>query len=260
MKYDALTEYLHQSGHSSVTLSFSQLESILQFRLPPSARKYKEWWGNGNHSHADGWMNAGYLVDNFSLTQETVTFCKDGSVSVPNAKQPPQQRTKLAIQTSTSLRRQTDDIIKVCGYLFTFVQELTPECDGDGNIKEYQPQAGYQKNKPLNQHGSGSFCRFTIHAGNWPGVYLWVVGDEIIYIGETSGLARRFNTGYGVIEPVNCYVGGQSTNCKMNKVVLEQTKKGQYVKLYFYETNEYKKIELELLNQIKTKVNVKDNQ
>ena len=256
MKYDSLTEYLRQSGQFSITLSFSQLESILSFKLPPSARKYKEWWSNGNHSHSAGWMNAGFLVDDFSLTREMVTFRKDGSVvpTAPKAKQP----VRREISTMPiSHRRDTDDVLTMCGHKFSFVQELIPECDGNGNIKEYQPQRDHHK--PLNAHGSGSFCRFTIHAGNWPGVYLWVVDEEIIYIGETTGLARRFNTGYGVIESVNCYVGGQSTNCKMNKVVLEQAKKGCYVKLYFYETREYKTVELELLRQYKTKYNVKGN-
>ena len=42
---------------------------------------------------------------------------------------------------------------------------------------------------------------------------------QIIYIGETAGLRQRFNMGYGNISPRNCYVGGQSTNCKMNKIV-----------------------------------------
>jgi hypothetical protein len=45
----------------------------------------------------------------------------------------------------------------------------------------------------------------------------------------------------------------------MNKVVLELAKAGNYVKLYFYETSEYKKVEKELLGQITTKYNIKDN-
>jgi hypothetical protein len=45
----------------------------------------------------------------------------------------------------------------------------------------------------------------------------------------------------------------------MNKVVLEQARMGKYVKLYFYETEEYKRVELELLKEINTKYNVKDN-
>ena len=65
--------------------------------------------------------------------------------------------------------------------------------------------------------------------------------------------------GYGRIAPRNCYVGGQSTNCKMNKVVLSLYEQGKTVDLYFYKTTDYKHVELELLGKIKTPYNVKDN-
>ena len=156
---------------------------------------------------------------------------------------------------------KNSDAIKVCGYDFLYVQDLEPERDGNGKVIEYAPQSEYsnKNGKSLHNYGSGMFCKFSINAGQVPGVYLWVVDDEIIYIGETVELRRRFNTGYGTISPRNCYVGGQVTNCKMNKVVLELSKIGKTVKLYFFNTNNYKQVELELLNAINTQYNVKDN-
>ena len=126
---------------------------------------------------------------------------------------------------------------------------------------EYYPQKEYPKKdiKPLNAYGAGAFCRFSIDADDVPGVYLWVVDDEIIYIGETVKLRQRFNNGYGNIQPVNCYIGGQTTNCKMNKVVADLYRRGRLVKLYFFETKDNKRVELELLSQINTVFNVKDN-
>ena len=131
----------------------------------------------------------------------------------------------------------------------------------NGNVIEYAPQSQYNNTNglPLNKNGSGSFCKFSIDAGEWPGVYLWVVDDELIYIGETENLSQRFNRGYGIIAPRNCFKGGQSTNCKMNKVVLELSKLGKTIKLYFLYTNNNKQVELELLNAINTQYNVKDN-
>ena len=92
-----------------------------------------------------------------------------------------------------------------------------------------------------------------------PGVYLWVVNGEVIYIGETANLRTRFNTGYGIINPRNCFFGGQSTNCKMNKVAMRFFEEGTLINLYFLETFDYKRIELELLCSVKTKYNIKDN-
>ena len=259
MKYDPLKAHLCQIEKNRIHLTFSQIEDILSFSLPYSAKNHRAWWANGSHDHAAAWLDAGYRVGEVNFNRQYVVFVRDVSTKSIRAKTSDSKNLKQGAQKAHISCRSTDDTMTVCGYTFTFIQELIPECDADGYIKEYQPQAGYIKEKSLNTHGSGSFCRFTIHAGNWPGVYLWVVDSEIIYIGETAALARRFNTGYGVIEPVNCFVGGQSTNCKMNKVVLEQAKKGRYVKLYFYGTDNYKKVELELLGIIKTKYNVKDN-
>ena len=70
---------------------------------------------------------------------------------------------------------------------------------------------------------------------------------------------RRFNVGYGNIEPINCYIGGQTTNWKMNKLVLSLAQQEKYVKLYFHETKEHKRVELELLGKVQTPYNVKDN-
>ena len=149
------------------------------------------------------------------------------------------------------------DMLTVCGYPFHYVQEIRPECDAADRVKEYFPEL--EPGKRLNKNGEPPFCRFSIDADSLSGVYLWVVDEVIIYIGETENLKKRFNNGYGRIYAFNCYSGGRSTNCKMNKVVLELAKVRKYVKLYFYETGEYKKVELELLKQINTKYNVKDN-
>ena len=46
----------------------------------------------------------------------------------------------------------------------------------------------------------------------------------------------------------------------MNKVVRSLFLKGKRVQLYFYQTTDNKRVELELLNRIKTPYNVKDNE
>jgi len=156
--------------------------------------------------------------------------------------------------------------LTVGGYDFKFVADLLPECDKNGKILEYQPQANYANTKNLlpNDYGKGSFCKFSIDSAGinieTSGVYIWLENDEIIYIGEAVNLKKRFNTGYGNISPRNCFEGGQSTNCKMNKVVLEESKKGNIISLYFYATTEHKKVEKELLSNknISKKYNVKD--
>lgn len=155
----------------------------------------------------------------------------------------------------------TDENGKEQVFVFEFVDNIEPKRDQNG-IVEYAPQSRYKniKHLHLNGSGEGSFCKFSIkNASPESGVYLWVENDEIIYIGEAVNFKKRFNTGYGNISPKNCYEGGQPTNCKMNKVALEESKKGHTISIYFYATPNHKAVEKILLSKIDTPYNVKDN-
>lgn len=257
-KYDPLAQYLRNHPENTLTLSFLELEQILGFSLPSSAYTYRQWWQNGGHSQSDAWMHSGFLVDTVSFSRKTVTFCRKGAPipkPAPISKVPSSTPRKQSVPLSFA-----GPVFQVCGYPFRFLQQLIPETE-KGFVKEYYPQANYQntENLPLLRYGAGAFCHFSIQAPPIAGVYLWVDRGQIIYIGETANLEKRFNMGYGNISPRNCFSGGQSTNCKMNKVVMESYRQGHPIDLYFYPTDAYKQVELDLLRKIKTKYNVKDN-
>ena len=133
---------------------------------------------------------------------------------------------------------------------FRFVCDIEPDRDGDGRIREYMPQARYKGAgvSRLNPNGAGPFCRFRIPS-TWrlSGVYAVSVADRIMYIGECASLAVRWGLGqYGSIQPKNCYVGGQSTNCKVNNRVLQTCRDGRSVQLWFHQTDSYKSLEQRL--------------
>lgn len=74
-KYYKLENYLIQSEDSVLTLSFSEIEKILGFALPPSAYEHPAPWSNSNsHSIALAWLNAGYNAEQLSLTRQTIVF------------------------------------------------------------------------------------------------------------------------------------------------------------------------------------------
>jgi hypothetical protein len=80
-KYDPLKFYLIQSQEKIIQLSFAQIERILDEPLPNSAFRYSAWWANeveGNHSHSNSWMDAGYKTENLDLNTKRVTFQKVG--------------------------------------------------------------------------------------------------------------------------------------------------------------------------------------
>lgn len=255
MKYEALTQYLQSIRQERIQLSFTHIELILGFNLGRSPHNHRAWWSNGGHSHASAWMDAGFKVEAVNLVDEWVVFKKDGTTRPQEKISKKQTRKKEHIIRPLTATLSGSDSMNVCGYPFQFLQEIRPVTE-NGSVKEFIPDL--KPDRRLNPYGKPPFCRFTVSMPSQPGVYIWIVDDEIIYIGEAQNLQKRFFD-YGHIYAANCYASGRNTNCKMNKVVLEQAKKGQYVKLYFYETEEYKKVELELLRQINTKYNVKDN-
>lgn len=119
-------------------------------------------------------------------------------------------------------------MIKISGFPFNKICQIIPELNEDGLPKEYKPQAEYKNNKNISLHkyGYGPFCRFKIPSeyNGKIGVYVIKVGDQIKYVGECEDLGKRFNMGYGVISPRNCYKGGQSTNCRINNLILQMFK------------------------------------
>ena len=61
-KYEPLRIWLASQTNDSVRLSFRQIETILGFPLPASARSLAQWWANvaGSHVQAAAWMEAGW--------------------------------------------------------------------------------------------------------------------------------------------------------------------------------------------------------
>jgi hypothetical protein len=74
-KYEALGKHLKAQTADEVHLAFLEIESILGFSLPASARQHTPWWGNhASHSQAAAWLAAGWVVARVSLHSERVTF------------------------------------------------------------------------------------------------------------------------------------------------------------------------------------------
>lgn len=80
-KYTPLEQYLRglPENQREITLSFEQIERILNDTLPPSAHQHQAWWANeiaGSHVHAHAWMNAGWLVETPHLNEKWVRLTR----------------------------------------------------------------------------------------------------------------------------------------------------------------------------------------
>jgi hypothetical protein len=75
----------------------------------------------------------------------------------------------------------------------------------------------------LNRFGDLTYSTFGIADDSYvnaTGVYVYSSGEELKYIGRCKdSMKKRVNHGYGKIHPKNCYIDGQSTNCRLNALI-----------------------------------------
>ena len=95
-KYAPLYRHLCALAGPDWRASFAEVEAVLGFRLPDSARLHRPWWANsakGNgHSHALAWQAAGWKTGKVDLDAETLVFARDDA----GAARPPAARGKTA--------------------------------------------------------------------------------------------------------------------------------------------------------------------
>jgi hypothetical protein len=82
-KYDGLRTALAGTFGDEAVMRFGEIEALLGFPLPRSARTYREWWANtgGTHVQATAWLQAGWRATQVDLDQERVVFVRGDSAA-----------------------------------------------------------------------------------------------------------------------------------------------------------------------------------
>lgn len=76
-KYEPLGDHLRALQGDSWNANFDEIERVLGFRLPKSARDHRAWWSNhsgGNHSQAAAWVEAGWETRDIDQKRERIRF------------------------------------------------------------------------------------------------------------------------------------------------------------------------------------------
>ena len=76
-KYQPLADFLKEFRGEEWNATFSDVERVLGFSLPPSAREHRAWWANqfkGHHSQAKGWIEAGWVTREIDQRRGRVRF------------------------------------------------------------------------------------------------------------------------------------------------------------------------------------------
>ncbi len=79
-KYAPLEAYLKSAGFETIFITFSEIETIIGDRLPPSARKHRPWWSNNtsNSAMTRSWTAAGFKTTQVNINNESLVFVKTG--------------------------------------------------------------------------------------------------------------------------------------------------------------------------------------
>ena len=74
-KYAPLHRHLSNLDAREWSTTFREVERILDFHLPASARTYREWWANhGGNPQGKAWVDVGWKVEHVNLRTERVVF------------------------------------------------------------------------------------------------------------------------------------------------------------------------------------------
>ena len=65
-----------REGHEKISLTFEQIEKIIDDKLPPSARQHRNWWANDTvvHTQSQQWLDVGWRVSSVNIAGERVVF------------------------------------------------------------------------------------------------------------------------------------------------------------------------------------------
>ena len=78
-------------------MAFDEIEAVLRFTLPRSAREHQAWWSNTRigHTHAAAWLDAGWKTSALDLAGRRVTFVREAERGVAEGASPFRHRDEV---------------------------------------------------------------------------------------------------------------------------------------------------------------------
>jgi hypothetical protein len=203
-RYERLRQYLAGLSFSEWRATFAQIEAILGFRLPPSARKHRAWWANDRRrSQPLAWLEVGWRTEQVDMGSERVVFRRDIQSlrrKLRSLTTPPQRPPAPAVRPDTEPGVRAEIQSSRCAFGFEWQSLGAVFLDQQGRLEFPRQQA------------VPALYRFQIRRDD----------REAWYIGETDNLFRRFshyrNPG-----------STQRTNLRINALLVEELKGNAHV-------------------------------
>lgn len=106
-KYEPLIDYLRASSDDRIVLGFSDVERIIDDRLPPSARRHLTWWANSaptdSHKWSHAWQAIGWRAQ-AKMADGTVTFTRREPTPLLDALIPTTKQTVMALVEAAGIK------------------------------------------------------------------------------------------------------------------------------------------------------------
>ena len=198
-KYEPLTTHLASLSEGNWRPTFDDIELILGFELPSSARKFPAWWANQDRSsQAQSWLSAGWVTMDLDLQAEQVTFSRRGGVN------PFSERSTRRISSRSHLAHGWDLSGEFrCELCLSWTHVGAVVLDSDSHLE---------------------FPVLPEHPGLYRMRIRRVDGAEARYVGETDNLRRRFGH-YRHPGPT------QQTNVRISQILTDALEQGAQVAL-----------------------------
>jgi hypothetical protein len=97
-KYQPLTTYLRAQRADQVRMSFSEIERVIQAKLPRSADSHRAWWSNNpmNNVMTQAWLDAAFESEQVDLPGRKLVFRRVRGVAAPKAPAGPAPRDRAS--------------------------------------------------------------------------------------------------------------------------------------------------------------------
>jgi hypothetical protein len=206
-KYGGLSEFLAARSDGTWHPRFREIENVLGFALPASARRYPAWWANDPTAsrHAAAWLSVGWMTEDLDLASERVSFRRER----------PSARPRSVRQPDTSVEEL----------------KLAPAGRLDAKMSLVWEYLG-----GVGRDASGKLAFPTSPSA--PGLYrLRLIGESLSrhYVGEAASIRRRFQ-GYRTPGPT------QATSQRIHALLVEHLQAGGLVQIDVA----YRELELKL--------------
>jgi hypothetical protein len=170
-KYDPLVKHFRYLTGNAWHATFKDIEKILGFPLPPSARAYPAWWANSADMPQKGaWLEAGWRTRDLNLSMGHVLFVREAAAAPEHHRQQRQANigTTPQPQANAAHAWETANTVELrVGFAWAPIGRVMLGADG----KLVFPAAD----------AVPAIYRFRIRQGD----------AERRYIGQTENLARR---------------------------------------------------------------------